>query len=131
MKTIIVCGGRDFNDRDLLINTLADICDGRGWNQDPNKDGLCLPDVRIISGGAPGADRLAVSWAIANWCAFKEYPADWSRGKSAGPIRNQAMLNEKPDLVVAFPGGRGTADMVRRAKAQGFDVVEIPASPPA
>jgi hypothetical protein len=37
-------------------------------------------------------------------------------GRSGGPKRNQQMLEEgKPDLVLAFPGGRGTADMVRRA----------------
>jgi hypothetical protein len=47
--------------------------------------------------------------------------ADWEKlGRSAGPIRNQAMLDEgRPDLVVAFPGHHGTADMVRRARAAG------------
>jgi hypothetical protein len=55
------------------------------------------------------------------------YPADWTRhGKAAGPKRNQLMLDkEKPDLVIAFPGGKGTADMVARAKAQGFKVMEV------
>jgi hypothetical protein len=52
--------------------------------------------------------------------------ADWSIGRKAGPIRNQRMLDEhKPDLVVAFPGGRGTADMVRRARKSGVEVTEI------
>jgi UDP-N-acetylmuramoylalanine-D-glutamate ligase len=31
---------------------------------------------------------------------------------------------EKPDLVVAFPGGRGTADMVAKARAAGVEVLE-------
>jgi hypothetical protein len=35
----------------------------------------------------------------------------------------------RPDLVVAFPGGRGTADMVRRARAAGISVIEIGATP--
>jgi hypothetical protein len=35
------------------------------------------------------------------------------------------MLEYGPDLVVAFPGGRGTADMVRRAKAAGCEVLEV------
>ena len=51
-----------------------------------------------------------------------EMPADWTKhGKAAGPIRNQKMLDECPDLVVAFPGGKGTADMVRRAMKAGID----------
>lgn len=56
----------------------------------------------------------------------RAFPADWHRdGKAAGPIRNRRMLLEgMPDLVVAFPGGRGTADMVRRARAAGIEVVE-------
>ena len=53
-------------------------------------------------------------------------PADWDRhGRSAGPLRNQAMIARKPDFVVAFPGGRGTADMVRRARSMEIDVAEI------
>lgn len=52
--------------------------------------------------------------------------ADWSKyGKAAGPMRNQKMLDEyKPDLVVALPGGRGTADMVSRARVAGVEVIE-------
>lgn len=33
----------------------------------------------------------------------------------------------RPDLVVAFPGGRGTADMVRRATAAGIEVIRVSA----
>ena len=55
----------------------------------------------------------------------EEYPADWKKyGKSAGPLRNQRMIDEgKPDLVVAFPGGVGTADMISRAKAYNISVL--------
>jgi ABC-type branched-subunit amino acid transport system substrate-binding protein len=36
------------------------------------------------------------------------------------------MIREgKPDAVVAFPGGRGTADMVRQARAAGIEVREV------
>jgi len=49
--------------------------------------------------------------------------ADWeTHGRAAGPIRNEKMLTWKPDLVVAFPGGVGTADLVRRAEAAGVPV---------
>lgn len=72
-------------------------------------------------------DRLAHDWALAVKVKGATYCANWTRdGKAAGPIRNQRMIDEgKPDLVVAFPGGRGTADMVRRAKAAGVKVMEV------
>jgi hypothetical protein len=70
---------------------------------------------------------MAMNWA--NWQKIPQgkYPADWRRdGSSAGHIRNQQMLDSEPiDLVVAFPGGSGTADMVRRARAADIPVMEI------
>lgn len=79
----------------------------------------------IVSGCARGADTLGIEWAEANGIEVARFPADWhTHGRAAGPIRNQQMLDEgKLDLVVAFPGGRGTADMVRRAKAAGIDLI--------
>ena len=57
------------------------------------------------------------------------YPADWdTHGRGAGPIRNKQMLEEgKPDLVIAFPGGKGTANMIGQAKEAGIPVREIEA----
>jgi hypothetical protein len=54
-----------------------------------------------------------------------ECKADWRKyGAAAGPIRNQRMLEGPPDIVVAFAGGKGTADMVQRARAAGIAVIE-------
>ena len=55
------------------------------------------------------------------------FQADWAGlGRKAGPIRNKLMLDEgKPDLVVAFPGGRGTAHMTRIARGAGIEVIEV------
>lgn len=109
---VLVCGGRDFRQRDLLNATFRPL----------------FPKLSaIICGGAPGADTLAWDWAWENRVTCYRYMADWkTHGKAAGPIRNQQMIDEgKPDLVIAFPGGRGTADMVRRAKAAGVEVREI------
>lgn len=55
------------------------------------------------------------------------FEADWhTHGRAAGPIRNRRMIEEgKPDLVVAFPGGRGTANMVNQARAAGIEVREV------
>lgn len=114
-KRVLVCGGRDFDDYDRLAVVLGEL--RSRWSF-----------AVVITGGARGADGLASEWAIAGDIPIAEFRADWQRlGPGAGPIRNQRMLDEgKPDLVVAFPGGRGTADMVRRAKAAGVEVIEVP-----
>lgn len=83
---------------------------------------------RIIHGDCRGADWLARDWAkrLAIGCIAVE--ADWAtHGPKAGPIRNQMMLDTfTPSIVIAFPGGKGTKDIVRRArKIKGVDVVEI------
>lgn len=84
-------------------------------------------DIVIITGAAPGADSAASDFAIISFCQLKEYPADWKKyGVRAGFVRNRQMLEEgKPDLVVAFPGGTGTAMMVKLAKAAGVKVLEF------
>jgi len=73
---------------------------------------------------------MANAWAVDHNLAIRSFPADWEKdGLAAGPMRNQRMLDEgKPDLVIAFPGGRGTADMVQRAKAAHVRVIEISAT---
>lgn len=117
---VLVCGGRDFTDASMLWGALDRLLN-------PEGEPLPPPGHVLIHGGARGADLLADAWAIANWVDVDMHPADWrAYGKGAGHIRNQRMLDEgKPDLVVAFPGGRGTADMVRRARKAGVTVKEI------
>ena len=118
---VLICGGRDFTDKKLFHKTMCEI--------DPTTDEQKLgnPNLVIIHGGAKGADLMADEWAVVHWKSIEEYKADWGRyGRGAGPKRNQEMIDGgKPDLVVAFPGGRGTADMVRRAKKAGIEVKEI------
>jgi hypothetical protein len=123
---VLVCGGRDYANRERLYNELDEM----------HHDPACGVRERgavtlIIHGDASGADRLAAAWATENRVPVQAWPADWAlHGLYAGPFRNAKMLAEgKPDLVVAFPGGRGTADMVRRARRAGVDVVEVSAEP--
>jgi len=114
---VLVCGGRDYGDEPAVFGALDALRQRHGR-------------LTIIQGGAPGADALARKWAsIQTSVHLINEPADWkTHGRAAGPIRNQRMLDEhKPDLVLAFPGGRGTSDMVRRAKAAGVEVVALPA----
>ena len=78
----------------------------------------------VIQGGARGADQIAREWCIARKIAYVNYPADWTvHGKAAGPIRNQQMIDRgRPDRVLAFSGGKGTADMIARANRAGVPV---------
>lgn len=113
---VLVCGGRDFNNYLFFARSMNAVRDEVG------------PFTTIIHGGAKGADWAAHLYANSG---FKKeevvFRADWKQhGRRAGPIRNQRMIDEgKPDLVVAFPGGSGTADMVRRARAANIPVKEI------
>lgn len=110
---VIVCGGRDFQDKRKLETILSHL----------NSE---TPFRHLWHGNARGADTLADQWGRQNKIAVHPVPAQWKKyGKRAGPIRNQHMLGQNPDLVVAFPGGRGTADMVRRSKDAGVKVVEV------
>ena len=117
---ILVSGGRDFNNWELLRDTLYIACRDRGWESPPDEYGNSLPNVIIVHGGARGADDLADQWAVVNWCVVEEYKADWKHeGKAAGPIRNKRMLEtSKPDLILAFPmpNSVGTWDLVQAAK---------------
>ena len=107
---IVVTGGRGFSDRELLAKTL---------------DNYSIAE--LAQGGASGADRLAKEWAKANNTPVVTFEADWKQfGYAAGPMRNLQMLKDfAPDLVVAFPGGSGTADCVRKARQLGFLVVVV------
>lgn len=109
---VLVCGGRDFKNDDFMKKVL---------------DEYRYTATCIIHGAARGADKLAHNWAGWNKIQVEAYYANWNKhGKAAGPIRNQQMLDEgKPDLVIAFPGGNGTRDMVTRAKKAGIRVIEV------
>lgn len=108
---IIVCGGRDYADRDHVFRVLDKIHVLRGISE-------------IIQGECPtGADRFAREWAVNMGQEPTRCPARWDLyGKRAGPLRNRHMLTLKPDGVVAFSGGRGTQDMISAAQEAGVPV---------
>lgn len=80
----------------------------------------------IVHGAARGADLLAAHVAEELGYEVEAHPAQWDlHGRSAGFIRNEAMAQSDVDLVIAFPGGRGTADMIRRAESYSIPVRRI------
>lgn len=107
---VIVCGGRDYQDRDAVFAAL-------------DKAHAKRPFEMVIHGGARGADTLAGQWAELRGIFSARVDALWdAHGRAAGYRRNRAMLELFPEGVIAFPGGRGTADMVRAAREAGVKV---------
>lgn len=100
---VLVCGGRDYHNKEFLYSVLDE------FHKEYN---ITL----IIAGDARGADEMAINWASDTHLHFNMYIADWeAEGKAAGVIRNQRMIDEgRPDFVIAFPGGKGTQDMIDR-----------------
>lgn len=107
---VIVCGGRNFSDKDYFNKVMSLLHEQ-------------LTITEIIEGGAKGADRLAFQWATENDIKVSEFPADWEKfGKSAGFVRNRLMLEQETDCVIAFPGGKGTQNMIKLALEAGIMV---------
>ena len=98
MHRVLICGDRNYIDSNCIYKTLV-----------------------VITGMCKGADIIAYDWAKENNVQILEFPADWSNGRSGGPIRNQRMLDEgKPTLVIGFHDNleksKGTKDMLNRSK---------------
>ena len=104
MSRVLICGDRNWTNIESIRNAVAQF-----------------KPTLIIEGEAKGADTLGRMVAEELNIPTMRFPAEWGRyGKSAGPIRNQQMLDEgKPTLVLAFHSdiekSKGTKDMVARA----------------
>jgi hypothetical protein len=112
---VLVCGGRAYKDRGKVFEVLDGLHREHGA-------------LIIIEGGAVGADTFAGEWTcMQRTCRLITEPAEWVRYEgSAGAARNAKMIaDHKPGLVVAFPGGRGTADMVQQARGASIKVIEV------
>lgn len=113
---MLVTGGRGYEDADHVRAALDRIH-------------AVTPIGVLIHGDAQGADKLAKRWARLRGVPqlpFKVTPSMWEeQGLSAGSRRNGQMLEVgKPDLVVAFPGGIGTENMIKQAGKAGVPVRE-------
>ncbi|QFT69664.1 hypothetical protein FIU93_22965 [Labrenzia sp. THAF35] len=127
---VVVFGGRDFRDQDMMDAALDDFERDIGF-------------AVLIEGEAQGADLRAKAWAKKRGIPVEPYPADWDDlshpdarvrtrrngteyDAAAGGRRNQQMIDEgRPDCGIVFPGGSGTADMKDRCELAGIPVFEI------
>lgn len=124
----VVTGGRTFRDREMVREVLKWVDGQGGW--------------LLVTGGATGLDILAFDvWTGEFGRPAIKVPAEWRRfGKSAGHRRNRIMLEglwhpnpfvtgdgtfhyPSADILIAFPGGRGTANCVQQAEQLGVPIV--------
>lgn len=111
---VLVCGDRTWTDRDVIAARLVQL----------------PPTAHVVHGGAHGADTIAGEVAAAMGLVVTCVPARWTvYGRAAGPIRNRAMLDLAPTLVIAFHAdlsrSRGTRDCVEEATRRGIPIEVI------
>lgn len=108
---IIVAGGRNFNNYDLMRDKLDELL--RNLRDKP---------IEIVSGGAQGADTLGERYAIERGLSLRRLPALWEElGKRAGQIRNVEMAHYGTHLVAFWDGvSTGTENMISIAKKEGL-----------
>lgn len=115
MNKILVTGYRYWKDIEKINQALESVM------VNPYSDNL------VITGKCPygGADLIAERFAIKVGAFTAGFPADFSRGKWRGPVRNQIMIDViKPDHVLAFlhPESKGTVACVEYAEFRGYMV---------
>lgn len=96
---ICVFGSRELNNY-KLVKPILDLYHSK------------IPITEIVSGKCRGADSLGERWAKENKIAIKEFPADWSLGKKAGPLRNEEMAKYCDEGIgFSVNSSRGAANM--------------------
>jgi hypothetical protein len=102
---------------------------GEGWS-----DGVVVGEVLralelaygfvLVSGNVKGADRWALRWCEGRGVEVEVERVDWAKwGKHGMRMWAEAFVERlRPDVVVVFPGGGMTGEVVRRAEAAGVRV---------
>ena len=118
MRRVLVTGSRNYDDKDILFDALADQYE---------------PGMIVVHGGARGADTIACEWvkkmqSLGYQVTTEVHQADWYEyGKAAGPIRNEVMVDAGADVCLAFPLGesRGTRHCMSAAEKAGIPVINL------
>ena len=115
-KRVVIAGSRNFNDY-AMFSAVVDRCLSRIRTE---------YDIIILSGHCSGADMMAERYAQENGLGLEVFPADWSLGRKAGPLRNKQMVNVA-DYAIAFPsGGCGTQSLINFAHQKGIPTKVYP-----
>lgn len=129
---IIIAGGRDFGNYELLKQSVLSILASLSSKQENGVTKITVPkeSVEIISGAARGTDTLGEQFAKEFGITVKRFPANWNKYKgAAGPIRNGKMADyaanfDGTGMLIAFWDGKspGTTSMINIAKRKGLVV---------
>lgn len=119
---LAVTGGRFYTDKQRVFAKLDEI-----YEKLPEDE-----ELHVIEGGyRDGADSFARQWAkrrIAQGWRVKHTRVDplwYQYGRAAGPKRNQEIIDDyQPDVLLSFPGHKGTRDMMRRAEKAGIPIIK-------
>lgn len=121
MTKIGIVGGRNFNNYELLKNTILE------YLKCPHCKIVHIDEfykTTIVSGGARGADNLAEQFANDYWCELIVHPAEWEKyGKQAGFLRNIDIVKDS-DIIFAFWDGKskGTKHSIDLANKMGKEI---------
>ena len=139
---IIIAGGRDFNNYNLLEKSCLSII------KQLNKEEYNTNNIKIISGRAKGADQLGEEFGKAHKFNIEYFPADWNNLEAepclvrtnqygeynvvAGMNRNRERAkytSEDPEIgiLIAFwdKKSKGTKNMIKLAKEYGLKVFVV------
>ncbi len=110
---MIVAGSRTITDRRWICDVL-----------DATAHDIAISE--IVSGCCRGVDKVGEDWAYQHGIVIARFPADWSLGKKAGPLRN-AQMADYGDILVAFWDGdsRGTKSMIDEMSKRGKRVLSF------
>lgn len=106
VKILAVTGGRDYTDSHEVDRVMSII-----------KTKANHPFVVLHGNCKTGVDHLVDLWCAKNGIHTLKCDALWDFfGKSAGPKRNTVMSNLDISMLVGFPGGTGTHDMIGKCE---------------
>lgn len=104
--TLLISGYRGFQNYDIFCEHMKSVVMEIG-----------RPKMVLQGECKTGTDQMAKRWSRENNIECMSFPAEWSKGKRAGPERNSKML-ELCDAVVAFMSvkSKGTRDVVIKTR---------------
>lgn len=130
MTTIVVCGGRGFDDKGLVYRGLNAVRGELGVTR--VAIGACGQDADDpwLTQNLRGADKLAQEWASEFGLICRWYPVHWRQCRGDRRKMSQAararvarmLAAEQPEMCVGFPGGSGTGMTLRMAQVAGVRV---------
>lgn len=109
-KRVVVAGSRFFNDYDLF----SAVVDRYLYRIKQEYD------IIILSGHCSGTDRMAERYAREKGYGLEVFPADWTIGRKAGPLRNQKMVDVSDYAIAFLSDGKGTISLINLALRKGI-----------